>query len=69
MKFGHPIKTCSKNSPNLHCDLINRIKVGDWVIDEERIQALKTKGFPGEVHAVVTYLVDNGQITSLQMYS
>lgn len=58
-----------ENSPNLHCEIINRTKVGDWIIDEERIQGLKAEGFPEEAHAVVTYKVDNGEITFVRMYT
>lgn len=49
-----------KNSPNLHCEIVNRTSVGDWVIDEERIHGLKAKGFPEEAHAVVAYKVSDG---------
>lgn len=57
------------NSPDLHCDLVNRTKVGDWVIDEEKIQGLKAEGFPEEAHAVVAYKLSDGQITFVRMYS
>ncbi|PKD45161.1 nuclear transport factor 2 family protein [Rhodohalobacter barkolensis] len=58
-----------KNSPNLHCEIVNRTSVGDWVFDEEKIQGLNAEGFPEEAHAVVAYLVDDGQITFVRMYT
>lgn len=58
-----------KNSPKLHCDIVNRTSVGNWVIDEEKIQGLKTEGFPEEAHAVVAYKVSDGQITFVRMFS
>lgn len=57
------------NSPDLHCDIINRTKVGDWVIDEEKLEGLNAEGFPEEAHAVVAYTINNGQITFVRMFS
>lgn len=57
------------NSPKLHCEVVNRTSVGEWVFDEEKIQGLNAEGFPEEVHAVVAYLVDDGQITFARMYT
>lgn len=51
------------NSPTLHCDVVNRIAVGDWVIDEERIAGAHAEGFPEEMHAAVAYRVEGGKIT------
>lgn len=58
-----------ENSPDLQCDIINRTKVGDWVIDEENLKGLNAEGFPEEAHAVVAYTVKNGQITFVRMFS
>ena len=57
------------NSPDLHCELVSRTSVGNWVIDEERIQGLNAEGFPEEAHAAVAYEVSNGQITFVRMFS
>ncbi|SMO84499.1 hypothetical protein SAMN06265218_11716 [Fodinibius sediminis] len=57
------------NSPELHCDILNRMSVGDWVIDEEKLEGLHAQGFPEEAHAVVAYSVSNGQITFVRMFS
>lgn len=56
------------NSPELHCELMNRTTVGDWVFDEEKVQGLNAEGFPEEAHALVAYLVDDGQIMFARMY-
>jgi hypothetical protein len=57
------------NSPELHCEVVNRTSVGNWVIDEEKLQGLNAEGFPEEAHAVVAYSVSNGQITFVRMFS
>ena len=51
------------NSPELHCDVVSRISVGDWVIDEERVTGVQAEGFPEEIHAAVAYKVEDGKIT------
>ena len=38
-------------NPDLHCRIVSRIRIGDYVVDEERI----TGRGPGEVHAVAIY--------------
>lgn len=45
-------------SPNLHCTLAHRIRVGEHVIDEERVVGLA----PEEVLAVAIYRVRDGKI-------
>lgn len=56
-----------RNSPDLHCDVVNRISVGDWVIDEEEVEGLQAEGFPEEAHAAVEYRISNGRITFVRM--
>lgn len=58
-----------ENSPDLHCELVNRTRVGDWVFDEERIEGLHAEGFPEEAHTLVAYKVDDDQITLVRMFS
>ena len=50
--------TLFKNSPQLQCEIINRIRIGSYVIDEERI----TGRVPAMNHAVVIYRVKDGLI-------
>lgn len=56
------------NSPDLHCDVVNRISVGNWVIDEEKIEGVHAEGFPEEAHAAVAYRVTDGEITLVRMF-
>ena len=52
-------------NPELKVDLIDRINVGVWVIDEHL-----TTGFAGgsQVHAVRVYRVEDGKIQSIQVF-
>jgi hypothetical protein len=43
-----------ENSPDLHCEIVSRVQIGDYVIDEERI----TGRVPDLRRAVVIYHVD-----------
>lgn len=58
-----------ENSPNLHCELVRRTTVGNWMYDEERIEGLNAEGFPKEAHAMVAYEVQGSQITRVRMYT
>ena len=51
-------ETLFKSSPNLHCELINRTRIGRYVIDEERISGR----VPAMNHAVVIYRVQDSLI-------
>ncbi len=42
-----------KSSPNLHCEIIHRTRIGCYIIDEEKI----TGRVPAMNHAVVIYRV------------
>ena len=49
-----------ENTPDLHCEIINRIVIGNKVIDEEYITA---NG--GNFSAVAVYEVENGKIAKV----
>lgn len=49
-------------NPELHCRIVNRIRVGEYVIDEERI----TGRGPKELHAVAIYRVAGEKITHIR---
>jgi len=49
-------------SPVLHCEIWQRIRVGKYVIDEEAITGLHLDGFPTEVHGAAVYRVEDGRI-------
>lgn len=60
--------TLFENSPNLHCDVVNRMTVGEWIIDEEEIRGVHAERFPEEIHAAVAYRVEDGVITFVRMF-
>jgi uncharacterized protein (TIGR02246 family) len=51
-------------APSIHAEIANRIRVGSYVIDEERVV-----GHPaGEMHAAVVYRIgDDGLIAAVRM--
>jgi hypothetical protein len=54
-------------SPDLHAEVVNRIQVGDYVIDEERASGVNFEGFPPELHAAVIYRIADGKIAHVRM--
>lgn len=57
-----------ENSPELHCEVVNKVAVGNWVLHEEQLQGLQAEGFPEEAHAAVAYQVEEGRITFVRMF-
>jgi len=55
-------------SPNLHCTIVNRIRIGEHVMDEEHITGrLATP--PGEMrHAVAVYKLRGDKICHVRFY-
>lgn len=51
-----------QEAPNVHCELLNRIKMDNLVIDRERIT-----GLPGNetLHAIAIYRIANGKIAEV----
>lgn len=49
-------------NPGLHCRIVTRIRIGEYVIDEERI----TGRDPAEIHAVAIYRIQGDQITHVR---
>lgn len=45
-------------SPNLHCEIVHRTRVGDYLIDEESISGRLPGTTPELTRAVVIYRVD-----------
>ena len=68
-EFRSFYKNLFQNSPDLHCDIVNRTKVGNWVIDEEKLEGMNMEGFPKEAHAVVAYKLEDGEIKFVRMFS
>lgn len=49
-----------ENAPNLHCELVNRIVLGNTVIDQERVQ------FGNQIiEAIAIYHIENGKISKV----
>ncbi|GAB3202163.1 hypothetical protein ABID22_003846 [Pontibacter aydingkolensis] len=49
-------------TPDLHCEIVNRIVAGEVVIDQEKVQ--RTKGQP-RTDAIAVYRVKNGLIVEV----
>jgi uncharacterized protein (TIGR02246 family) len=56
-----------RQSPDLRCEIRNRIAVGPYVADEEAISGLHFEGFPTELHAGALYRVEDGQIVNARL--
>ena len=56
-------------NPAMHVEIPTRIAVGSWVFDEEIVTGLSMEGRPAELHAVAAYLVANGAIQRVQLFS
>jgi imidazolonepropionase-like amidohydrolase len=48
-----------EKSPQLHCELVNRIALGDTVVDQERVTGLQGK----TVEAIAIYTIKDGKIS------
>jgi hypothetical protein len=54
-------------SPKLHCRIVNRIRIGKYVMDEEEVTGWK--GSLTLAHAVVVYRVEGDKIVHVQMFT
>ena len=54
-------------SPHLHVEIVTRVVVGDYVIDEERVTGFHFPGYPTELHAAVIYHLIGGRIARVRM--
>ena len=55
------------NSPDLHAEIVNRIRVGNYVVDEERGTGLQLQGFPSEMHGIVVYRIQDNKIAHARL--
>jgi hypothetical protein len=51
-----------RDSPQLQVDILSRMVIGEYVIDEERVTGFNLPGFPAVVHSVVVYQVAEDKI-------
>jgi hypothetical protein len=56
-----------RDSPQLNLRILNRIAIGDYVIDEEDVTGLNAAGWPPAVHSAVVYQVRDGLIQDVIM--
>jgi hypothetical protein len=54
-------------SPDLHVNIVSRMGVGNWVVDEEEASGIVFEGFPSDLHDVSIYHVRDGLIERLQI--
>ena len=54
-------------SPELHCEIRQRIRVGPYVVDEEEITGFHLAGFPTEVHGAAVYRVEGDKIVHVRL--
>jgi hypothetical protein len=55
------------NSPALRAEVPTRIRVGEFVIDEERVTGLNLPDLPPEMHAAVVYRVRDGRVAHVRV--
>jgi hypothetical protein len=55
--------------PNLQYDIPNRITLGDWVVDEERVTGRSGPRAGEVVRAVLVYRFEDGLIREIVVYS
>jgi hypothetical protein len=48
--------------PNLHCEVVHRTSVGEYVVDEEIVTGRGTE----QLHAVAIYRIEDGQIAHVR---
>jgi hypothetical protein len=54
-------------SPELRCDIQQRLRVGQYVIDEESITGANLAGFPSDLHSIVVYRVEGDRIAHARL--
>jgi len=58
-----------EGSPQLHAEILTRIRVGPYVIDEEQTTGFNLEGYPSEIHAAVVYRVEDDTIVHARLLS
>lgn len=56
-------------SPRLLGEVLNRVTVDKYVIDEERVRGMEMEGSPSEVHAAMVYRLVEGKIAHVLLLS
>lgn len=58
-----------EDNPNIRYDIPNRIALGEWVIDEERVTGFTKPGSPEVVWAVLVYRFSGERIREILILS
>ena len=61
--------TLFARSPNLHVRIAQRIRVGEYVIDEEYGTGMNMEGFPSDMHGAAVYRVVGDKIVHARLLS
>ena len=56
-------------SSRLLGEVLNRVTVDKYVIDEERVRGMEMEGSPSEVHAAMVYRLVEGKIAHVLLLS
>ncbi|MDQ6604090.1 MAG: nuclear transport factor 2 family protein [Chloroflexota bacterium] len=59
--------TLFAHSPALHVRIANRIRAGDYVIDEEEITGFVLPGYPTDFRAAIVYRIADGKIAHVRL--
>jgi hypothetical protein len=52
-------------SPELHAQIVNRMRIGPYTVDEEQITGMR--GSPAPFHGIVVYRVEGDKIVHVRM--
>ena len=55
------------NSPDLHADVPQRIRAGEFTVDQEHVRGVNLAGFPPEMTLAVAYRVRDGRIVHVRL--
>jgi hypothetical protein len=75
---GNPIFQCRQEmrptyrrlfeqSPELHCEVVARIRIGKYVIDEQLVTGFVADDHPKALHAVLIYRLGRNGIEHVQL--
>ena len=53
------------DNPDIHYEIVRRIALGDWVIDEERVSGLAPPRSGEVLRAIILYRVSNRQVREI----
>ena len=55
------------DSPSLFAEVTNRIRAGEFVIDEEHVRGINITGFPTEMHVALVFRVRGNLIVHVRL--